>query len=98
MPAMQLFPTYSDEQLTHMKLQALYQYDYDPDERKTRNSTFSKASDGREEIQRNVSQIYEKAFAQNNNKVGFLQPLDNECDTLNVQSPAFIKQQSGKSP
>jgi hypothetical protein len=50
----------------------------EPDERKTRNSTFSKASEGRDEIQRNVSSIYEKAFAQDNNKIGFLQPLDHE--------------------
>ena len=49
-----------------MKVNAYYQQQYDhyePDERKTRNSTFSKASEGREEIQQNVTSIYEKAFA-----------------------------------
>ena len=34
----------------------------DFEERKTRNSTFSKASESREEIQKNVVSFYEKAF------------------------------------
>lgn len=63
MPALKLFPTYTEEQLTQIKIAQYYQFDAEADERKTRNSTFSKASDGRDEIQKDVCSYYEKAFA-----------------------------------
>lgn len=54
-------------------------FDYhDMEEHKTRNSTFSKASDGREEIQRNVVSFYEKAFVHEPNNVGFFNPVEEE--------------------
>lgn len=51
------------------------------DDRQTRNSTFSKASEGREEIQKKVVSI-EKAFIKEKN-IGFLHPLDTDCENGN---------------
>lgn len=47
----------------------------DYEEKKTRNSTFSKASEGRDEIQKNVVSFYDKAFVHESNGVGFYNPV-----------------------
>ena len=61
MPSINLFPP-SEEQ---NKLSTYANYDQGDtfDEGKTRNSTFSKASEGREEIQKNLVNIYGAAFS-----------------------------------
>ncbi len=62
---------------------------------KTRNSTFSKASDGRDEIKRNCVSFLEKAFVQDSNPVNFCNPVD---DDDQYSGGRFNRQPSGKSP
>ena len=49
---------------------------YEHEDGKTRNSTFSKASDGREEIKKSV--VTFQAFIQDQNSIGFLNPVDDD--------------------
>jgi hypothetical protein len=61
-----------------IKMQVNYFEYSDIDELKTRNSTFSKASEGREEIKKNCVSFLEKAFVQESNPITFLNPVDDE--------------------
>lgn len=63
---------------------------------KTRNSTFSKASEGREEIKKSCVSFLEKAFIKEVNPICFLNPVDDEDPT--ASPTALNRQQSGKSP
>lgn len=77
-------------------------FDYaDYEEKKTRNSTFSKASESRDDIQRHTVSFYEKAFVHEQNAIGFYNPVDEEdlnAHLDGVRSPPLKKDQSGKSP
>lgn len=58
------------------------------DELKTRNSTFSKASEGREEIKRNCVSFLERAFVHEANGMTFLNPVDDEeAVNMRLSSP-----------
>lgn len=59
-------------------------FDYvDYEDMKTRNSTFSKASEGRDEIKRNCVSFLEKAFIVESNPMTFLNPVDDEENLYN---------------
>ena len=60
MPSINLFPPNEDQ--SKLSTYANYEQSEQIDGEKTRNSTFSKASEGREEIQKNLVNIYETAF------------------------------------
>ena len=70
---------YSEEkQRSHQKMNVNY-FDYaDYEEKKTRNSTFSKASESRDDIQKHAVSFYEKAFVHEQNTIGFYNPVDEE--------------------
>ena len=79
-------------------------FDYSEyDDMKTRNSTFSKASEGRDEIKRNCVSFLEKAFVLESNaqSMAFLNPVDNEYASPRAygeNNSGLNRQQSGKSP
>lgn len=91
-----VIPGYFEDPKIQMKMVPGYFEMNDYEERKTRNSTFSKASEGREDIQKNVVSFYEKAFVQDCSSIGFCHPVDD--DYLDGQPSGMHRQPSGKSP